>query len=133
MKKLIFSCITCFATVSSLQAATSGLAESLLEYEAITTALGTNPLFENVIDPTEFIIDIKRITKEVDVTGRVRYKIVTALPGFQLDSSRSSSSHHHHHHHHQDRHTYIVTLQVTPNAGIGPNQITVLEIRETHR
>lgn len=140
MKKFAITLIACLAFVQSAYAATSALAESLLEQQAITSALGTNPNFQDIIPAVEFIVDIKRITPIVKILGHVKYKIVTREVGVEaelvapaeqktLDSSSSGS--HHHRHHHKGT-TYIATLDVTPN-GIGPTVITVLSIKKIHR
>jgi hypothetical protein len=142
MKKLAFSLITCLAFVQSTYAATSALTESLLEYEAITSTIGTNPSFQNIISPFEFIIDIERITHQTDVIGIVKYAIVTRVTSEtitdvskeeQAIETRSSESGSHgsgHHHHHKN--TYIAKLNVSPNPGIGPNIVTVLSITQVH-
>ena len=136
MKKL-FITLACLACVQSTYAATSALTESLLEYEAITNALGTNPSFADVIPPTEFIIDIQRITRKVNIVGTVKYKILTRVLGENevangdqdlFDSS--SDQHHRKHHRHNRTHTYIATLDVEPNPGIGPNIVTVISITQ---
>lgn len=136
MKKLAFSLIACLAFTQSSFAATSALTESLLEYEAITSALGTNPNFQDIIGADEFIIDIKRITRKIDVTGKVKYAIVTRVinDNFVEEPVSSSDRHkHHHHHHHHHTHTYIATLDVAPNPEIGPNIVTVVSIKQKHR
>jgi hypothetical protein len=116
MKKFVVFLIACVVMVQAAYGATSALTESLLEYEAITSAIGTDPNFQNIIPPNEFIIDIKRLTKHLDVLGDVEYKILT----------RSLSEHHHH------SIKYIATLNVSPNPGIGPNIITVVSIVHHH-
>lgn len=110
MKKLIFSFIACLAFVQPTYAATSGLTESLLEYEAITNAIGA-PDFD-VIPVGEFIIDIKRYKpKQVDTLGTVKYLIETRV----IDSKQNK--------------LYIAILNVAPNPGIGPNIVTVEKIK----
>lgn len=134
MKKIALSLLASFALVQSAYGATSPLAESLLEYEAITNFIG-GPSF-TVIPSDEFIVDIKRLTKRIDTLGEVRYKIVTREPWLppivaMLDADHhhsSSDCHHRHHHKHHDTNIYIATLLVTPNPGIGPNIVTVLAI-----
>lgn len=138
MKKIAFFLIACLTCMQSTYAATSALTESLLEYEAITTAIGTDPNFQNIISQNEFIIDIKRITHQVDITGIVKYDILTRVisaPGNVVASMEqeaiemhSSGSHKHKHHHHTN--SYIATLEVSPNPGIGPNIVTVLSITQ---
>jgi len=133
MKKFILSLIACVALVQSSYAvtATSALTESLLEYEAITTAIGTDPSFETVIPATEFIVDISRISKRLDVLGDVRYEIVTRIPRTEFESEdlESNASQKHH-----DNHPikYIATLNVAANPGIGPNIVTVVSIVPVH-
>lgn len=119
MKKLAFSILACFAFVQSSFAATSALTDSLLEYDAITSALGTNPKFENVIPAGEFIVDIKRITKQIDSFGKVQYRITTLFP---------TQKHSHSHSHEFKTAKYIATLNVSPNPAIGPHIITVKSI-----
>lgn len=129
MKKLFITLVACLAFAQS-HAATSALTESLLEYEAITSALGTDPVFENIIPTSEFIIDIKRITHRINITGTVRYKIVTrtVTASESADDELEASSSHHHHHHKNKYHFYIAELNVAPNPGIGPNIVTVVSI-----
>ncbi len=129
MKKLAFSLIACLAFTQSTYAATSALTESLLEYEAITSTIGTNPNFQDIISPNEFIIDIKRITRRIDITGLVKYAIVTRVIDGAGDQSSSERRKHRHHH----NNTYVATLDVSPNPGIGPNIVTVLSITQRHR
>lgn len=112
MKKFVVALLTCFALVQSTYAATSALTESLLEFEAITSAIGTDPAFENVIPATEFIVEIERLTKKINVLGTVKYEILTR--------SETTS--------HKKKcriNKYIATLTVTQNPGIGPNIVTV--------
>lgn len=139
MKKLAFSLIACLAIVQSTHAATSALTESLLEYEAITTAIGS-PNFQ-IIDVSEFIIDIQRITRKIDTIGQVKYKIVTREPRVsssdlntlaEAEYNENFAVSGHRDRCHQDRtHTYIAILNVAPNPGIGPNIITVVSITPT--
>lgn len=108
MKKFVLSLIACFAIVQSTYAATPPLTESLLEYEAIISAIG-DPSFDT-IPTTEFIIDIKRISKRIDNLGEVKYKIVTVSLNEGSDFPRIK---------------YIATLHVFQNPGVGPNIVTV--------
>jgi hypothetical protein len=134
MKKFALALMACLAIAQSSYAATSALTESLLEYEAITNAIGTDPAFQNVIPVTEFIVDIKRLTRQVDITGTVRYEIDTRVLTAQTDENSNRHRHHkrkHHKHKHRHRHntnTYIAVLNVAPNPGIGPNIVTVVSI-----
>lgn len=121
MKKIVIFLIACFALTGSTYGATSPLTESLLEYEAITSAIGTNPEFENVISSNEFIIDIQRLTRELNVLGVVKYGIVTRIPSGGSDSPECHENH--------NTFKYIAKLFVAPNPGIGPNIVTVLSIR----
>lgn len=130
MRKFAAALIVGLAIVQSSYAATSPLAESLLEYDAITSAIGTNPEFENVINPSEFIIDIQRITKKVNFIGDVKYKIVTRVPrNDHLGEQGEKGSHHKHRHH---THLYLAIVNVAPNPEIGPNIVTVLSITPIH-
>lgn len=130
MKKLVLSLVACFAMVQSTYAATSALTESLLEYDAIISAIGSNPSFENIIPPNEFIIDIKRLTKQIDILGEVKYEILTRSlsDGTEWVFHESSSGHSHKHHKHPRPIKYIATLNVAPNPGIGPFIVTVESI-----
>jgi len=132
MKKLALSLITCLSMVSFGYAATSALTESLLEYEAITSAIGTNPEFQDVIPVTEFIIDIKRITRKVNILGQVKYEIVTRVltPTGTVGSvdPEAIEAHSHSHKNHIQSNSYIAILNVTANPGIGPNIVTVVSI-----
>lgn len=123
MKKIVIFFIAFVTMIQSTYAATSALTESLLEYEAITSAIGTDPSFQNVISPTEFIIDIKRLTKEIDILGEVRYGILTRTLSDESDQDRNRCKHRH-----SRPIRYIATLLVSPNSGIGPNIVTVLSI-----
>lgn len=120
MKKFVIFLIACVAMIQHTYGATSPLTESLLEYEAITSAIGTDPNFQNIIPTNEFIVDIRRLTKQLNVLGEVKYLILTRIPTDEFD-------HECHEHHHSI--IYIATLFVAPNPGIGPNIVTVLSIR----
>lgn len=129
MKKFAFGLIACLAMVQSAYAitATSPLINSLTEYEAITDAIGA-PSFD-VIPSTEFIVDIKRITRRIDITGEVRYAILTRstiTDPWSEDHESNVEKGHHHRHYHVIK--YIATLLVTQNSGVGPNTVTVLSI-----
>lgn len=124
MKKFVILLITCIAMVQTSFAATSALTESLLEYNAITNAIGSDPNFQNVIPVDEFIVDIKRLTKRIDILGTVKYGIITrtVTADNNQDDSRSK-------HRKRNRpHRYIATLNVAQNPGVGPNIITVVSI-----
>lgn len=121
MKKLVISLIACLAIVQGY-AATTALTESLLEYQAITTAIGTDPTFQGIIPPIEFIVDIKRLTKQINSFGEVRYGILTRTVG----DGTSCECHKH------PITKYIATLNVAPNPGIGPFVITVISIVRLH-
>jgi hypothetical protein len=121
MKKFALTLLASFALAQSAHAATSALVESLLEYDSITSFIGA-PTF-TVIPQTEFIVDIKRITRQIDVLGEVVYRIVTKGP-----SDGDLDSDNHCHRHHANSHVYIATLLVSPNPGVGPNIVTVLSI-----
>lgn len=125
MKKFFVLLIASVAMLQSAHAATSALTESLLEYEAITDAIGTNPDFENVIPQTEFIIDIKRITKQINILGTVKYRIVTQKP-----TSTGQEACHKRRKHHRNTVEYLAILLVSPNPGVGPNIVTVESIEK---
>lgn len=129
MKKFVTGFILCLAAVQTTYAATSALTNSLLEQQAITTAIGTNPRFQDVIPPDQFIIDIERITKEVNNLGRVKYEILTVRVGRDHDESSSSSSSSSRSDNHRTF-TYIATLKVKPHPHIGPRSVKVLSIKE---
>lgn len=124
MKKFAFSLIACLVLVQSAFAATSALTESLLEYEAIITAIGTDTDF----DPLEFVVDIKRITERIDVLGTVKYRIVTRTVGEENHDRRcghcATLGHR--------IQNYIATLHITANPAIGPNIIEVVSIDPVH-
>ena len=112
MKKFVIFLITSVAMIQSTYAATSPLGESLLEYEAITSAIGTDPAFQNVIPQNEFITEFKRLTKHINVLGEVRYGIVTRT----AEGTRTQTN------------KYIATLNVSANPNIGPSIVTVESI-----
>lgn len=124
MKKFVTSLVACLAILQSAHAATPALTESLLEYEAITNAIG-DPGF-TVIPVTEFIVDIKRITKQINVLGEIRYKIVTQDAATVDDGCGC-------HNNRRKEHKYIAVLLVSPNPGIGPNIVEVLRIERVRR
>ncbi len=140
MKKLAITLIACFACFQSAQAATSALAESVLEYQAITNFIG-EPSF-STISPSEFIVDIKRITPEADVLGTVKYEILTRLVTSETNDLAAEvndvEARHHshsgrnrnHHKNHCTTNAYVATLTVTTNPIIGPNIITVDSINK---
>lgn len=109
MKKLLLLLVASASLMQSSYAAIPPLAESLNEYAAITSAIGTNPAFQNIIPVTEFIVDIKRITKQLNILGEVQYRITTRNPAIR----RCCQS------------RYIATLNVAPNSGLGPFIVTV--------
>lgn len=125
MKKFILTLVACLA-FTQIHAATSPLAESLLEYQAITNALGAPD--QTYIPQTEFIVDVNRITHDVYVLGTVKYKILTRNPSNLEEPTVSCGPCQHHHR----LHKYIAELLVEPNPGIGPNIITVISIEHTH-
>jgi hypothetical protein len=128
MKKFAICFIACVAMIQSTFAATSPLTESLLEIEAITNAIGTDPNFQNVIPTSEFITEINRITKQINVLGEVMYEILTVVPMEDTDCSESSSRHHKKH---SRPVRYIAVVNVAANPGIGPNIVTVVSIVKT--
>ncbi len=135
MKKLALTLMACLAIGSYAHAATSALTESLLEFEAITSAIGTDPDFENVIGPAEFIFDIHRITRQIDVLGKVKYEILTVEPRSTHLANKTCVICEQNNktgcgRNNKNRiHKYIAILNVEPNPGIGPNIITVVNIK----
>lgn len=123
MKKFILAFVACVALAQSGYAATPALTESLLEYEAIINDIGS-PGFD-VIPVTEFIVDIKRLTKEIDILGQVKYEIITRTLSV-LDNEEMTVAHSHHIN--DTRKRYIAILNVAQNPGVGPNIVTVLSI-----
>lgn len=121
MKKLVFTLIACFATIGPLHAALAPLNESISEYQAILDALKVPD--QSWIPTGEYIIDIKRLTKHVNITGTVLYKIVTRVPSAD-DSGK-----------HKDKHTatYVAELVITPPQGIGPLNIQFIKIMKVER
>lgn len=133
MKKFAAALIAFVVLVQSSYAAIPPLTESLLEYDAIITAIGA-PSF-TTIPVTEFIIDIRRITKRINILGEVEYAILTRSTSNGLSSNGLSNGNHesnvsNDHYHHQHPTKYIATLNVAPNPGIGPNIVTVLGIEK---
>lgn len=129
MKTLALSLVVSLAFVQPIQAATSALIESLREYEAITTAIGTDPKFQDVIPQNEFIVDIERATRQVDSLGKVYYRIITRSPAVHenvIEKYKWGKDGHDH------THTYIAKLLVIPNPEIGRNIITVEKIKQIH-
>lgn len=113
MKKFISCLVACIAITQSSYAALSPLANSVLEYEAIVDAVGA-PQFEDIIGPNEYIVDIARKTKCLDILGKVHYRIVT----------RDVTNCH-------LKKCYCVTLIVAPNPEfeIGPRIVVVVSIK----
>jgi hypothetical protein len=132
MKKFAIVLVLCLAIIQPMYAATSALVESLLEYEAITSAIGSNPCFQNVIPQIQFIVDIQRITKQVNVLGEVKYKILTRVPNIEPVEAAHKKSHCKKDKKNPRLITYIATLNVAPNPGIGPNIVTVESIVLAH-
>jgi hypothetical protein len=127
MKTILYSILGCMAMAQVSYAALPALQESIAEYNAITTALSSNPNFNTVISSSEAIIDIKRLTRQVNVTGTIRYKIVTrSVSG---DSSTSVETCNRCHRNHNSN-VYIAVLVITPNDSLGPFVITVQSITQ---
>lgn len=125
MKKLVLTVVACIAMMQG-HAATSSLVESLLEYQAINDALGSNPSFENIIPSTEFIVDIQRTTREVNTLGIVRYEIVTRTSNGNDNTQGHKRCRKRRHS--ENTNTYLAELNVAVNPGIGPNIVTVISI-----
>lgn len=105
--------VACFAVIQSSYATVSPLSESLLELEAINLAIGTNPDFQDVIGAAESIVTVKRVTKQLNTLGRVEYQILTRTQNFRGGHCSIK---------------YLATLNITPNSGLGPYNITVISI-----
>jgi hypothetical protein len=143
MKRFLISLIGSFSLVqfayTVVPAATSALTQSLLEYEAITDTLGTDPSFKEAIPATEFIIDIQRMTRDVDILGKVDYRIFTYVPNMNTESNgnqkmpKSGSDEVEKSKHALQMHVYVATIEVSPNPGIGPNIVKVLSIKRAGR
>ncbi len=133
MKTMIYSLLGCLTFAQVSYAALPALSESLAEYQVIISGIGTDPSFNNVIPPSEVITDIKRLTHELNVTGTVRYKIVTrsvsssASANIEECSSCGGGSSNHH------SHVYIAVLSISPNPGIGPFIITFQSLTQVSR
>lgn len=126
------ACLAC----AQLPAITSSLNQSLVEQEAITSAIGTNPSFQNIIPQNEFIVDIKRLSRRVDTTqpALVRYLIETVVPRIiepfltNVDMEAFETRRPHIHKRHQKTVSYEALLSVTPNPSIGPPIVVVESI-----
>lgn len=122
MKKFAIAFIAYLSFCHFAQAATTALTQSLLEYEAITNFIGA-PGF-TTIGPDEFIVDIKRQTREIDVLGVVEYTICTR----RVTANILNENENEHDANNPGHIDYLATLFVSPNPGIGPNIVTVLGI-----
>jgi hypothetical protein len=119
MKNIVIFLVTCLAFVqSTTYAATSALTESLLEYEAIVSGIGTDPTFQGIISNNEFIVDMVRKTRRLDVTGTVKYFIETCTINNQNRCRKTR--------------LYLATLSVQPNPGIGPNIVTLVDLQRVN-
>ena len=114
MKKFGSFLIACLVVAQTTFAAVSPLAESVLEYEAIANAIG-DPAF-TVIGQNEFIVSIKRITRRINNLGEVKYSILTRSSSPSRCQRPATPA------------SYIATLNIAQNTGIGPNIITVVSI-----
>lgn len=142
MKKFLFSLIACFAWMQSGHAITSTLNQSINIYEAILSAVSTG----DVISQNEFIIDVERKTRGIDLGNSILYQITTVLPDLESSSAVAkfdppgsdedfnadeyTAHHHRHRHRHHNRKTikYAAVISVTPNPAIGPPVVTVISI-----
>lgn len=152
MKKLTFAFIACLALFqSATDAAIPALNASLLEYEAITFAIGNNPDFQTIIDPNEFIVDIRKMRTKVDaetityrITTRTRDDELVHIASAELRAENDAENHsnkydrckHHHHKHHHKYHPinlYIAELKVSVNPDSESNVVEVLEFKKVAR
>lgn len=125
MKKLFVSLIACLAFSQSIFAACSPLCETIRQIEAILDSISLQ--FPNVIPSSESIVDVRRKTKEINTLGEIQYFIVTRLPEDNTDDESSNNCREKHHKKQHCR-TYLATILVTPNPGIGPQVVTVENI-----
>lgn len=125
MKKIIFSLIAGFAFIQAAQAVPSNLGESLLEYNAIISS----SLLQSTIPQDEFIIDIKRKTKNLTATTAI-YEVVTFVQtGLQTGMLATHHGCHDSHSGGQSQtNTYRVQLVFSQNPQIGPPIITVVSV-----
>jgi hypothetical protein len=130
MKKIIVALVASFAFIQSVQAIPSNLGQSVTEY---STIIGSDLIFE-VIPAGEFIIDIKRITKELVDSGEVIYEIKTLVPsaseGSTVGSLNDIEMKHCHRRHNNvvNENRYRVVLLLTPTSVIGPPTPSVVSI-----
>lgn len=129
MKTLVLILTVCVTLLQSqVNAATTNLVSSLLEIEAITSYIG-DPSFTE-IPSVESIVDIRRITHDINVFGKVKYEILTRFPrNVQVAVVGDEEMDCHSHDPDYRTHSYIARLLVEPNPGIGPNIVTVESIR----
>lgn len=123
MNKSLFAFIAYFTIAQYAHAAVAPFYESVLEYEAITSALGTNPNFQSIINPSEVIIDIKRMTQQINSIGEVNYEIVTGTSLANEDKTITESKDNN-----LRKKSYIAKINVARNPGIGRKIITLLSI-----
>ena len=118
MKKFVFFLFACLACLQSHEAvgAVSNFAESIRNIEAILEATA-DPEFSDLFKANEYIIDITRKTK-IDLTGKAKYLLTTCLLN-EAENCRKIKK-------------YIATIRVEPKPGIGPNIITVLNIKKVN-
>lgn len=141
MKKILFSLVASFAFVQSAQALTSPLNQSIGVYQSILNAI--NPLA--VIPQDEYIVEIKRLTKGVDLGSEIHYLIKTVSGtatnsvnatnfSAELEENRFDMNCHRNHHHNHNTHRYDVVVSVTANPLIGPPIVQVISMtqRSTH-
>jgi hypothetical protein len=137
MKKLTYCLLTCLACFQSSYAletlenqlitdqletqllidqevgATSALVESVLEMQAILTAVATSQ-FPSGPGQNEFVVNLFRQTRKVDITGRINYILETCSIGRRNNCRRVNK--------------YLAVIRVRPNEAIGPDRIKVLSI-----
>lgn len=122
MRKQIFALIFCLSFIHSRgEAAIAPLYESVREYEVITNSIGTNQEFQNVIHPSEVIVEITRTTQEINNYGEIDYLIVTRIPSTDENSFNQEPSK-------PSTRRYAAKILVAPPAGIGRHLITLKSI-----
>lgn len=123
MKKLLLTLIASFAVIQSAHAIPSNLGESMRVLHEIQSSETLN----KAISPAEYIISIRRITKDIHQDSAY-YEIKTYAPKAKeetLDEKADCCPYE------KRKHTikkYRVELKFTPNQNIGPKNVEVVNI-----
>ncbi len=117
MKKF-FICLlagaACVFSQSSFAAVTA-FAESVREMNAILDATA-DPEFSDLFAADDFIVDLERLTPKLDSLGNVKYLLSTCKISNKNTCKKVKN--------------YAVKLLIEQNPGIGPNLITVVDIKK---